>query len=53
MRFQSFLSSIMENYVAYRNASGHTSTSYVKNIIRNGTADPIRIIWRNAISVNL
>lgn len=33
MRFQSFLSSIMENYVAYRNASGRTSTSYVKNII--------------------
>lgn len=33
MRFQSFLSSIMESYVAYRNSSGRTSTSYVKNII--------------------
>lgn len=33
MRFQSFLSSIMESYVVYRNASGRTSTSYVKNII--------------------
>ena len=33
MRFQSFLACAMENYVAYRHASGRTSTSYVKNII--------------------
>lgn len=33
MRFRSFLAGIMENYVAYRNASGRTSTSYVKNIV--------------------
>lgn len=33
MKFQSFLSSIIESYVAYRNASGRTSTSYIKNII--------------------
>lgn len=33
MKFQSFLSSIMESYVAYRNASGRTSTSYIKNIL--------------------
>lgn len=32
MKFQSFLSSAMESYIAYRNASGRTSTSYVKNI---------------------
>lgn len=33
MKFQSFLSSVIESYVAYRNASGRTSTSYIKNII--------------------
>lgn len=33
MKFQSFLSSAMESYVAYRTASGRMSISYVKNII--------------------
>lgn len=33
MKFQSFLDSAMESYVAYRIASGRKSASYVKNII--------------------
>lgn len=33
MKFNSFLADIMENYVAYRHASGRTSISYVKNLV--------------------
>ena len=32
MKFQSFLSNLLEGYVAYRLASGRTSSSYIKNV---------------------